>query len=135
MPRRRGLIKLEKYFTQVGQLGRVVRTSYGDSAITSITTVSLALYQEDRQTVISAPANDSSIRLFGCVAATVLPRRGDQLQQVFDQFGNLILDAGRIDELVDYNDPFHDTRFVRFRLDLDRGTLITSIASFTPVSS
>lgn len=122
MSRNRGLIQNDKYFTQVGQLGRRVRSSYGDTSITSITTINLVLYQEQDQTLIAAPAMDTSIRHFACIPSSSVPRQGDEIRNVVDQFGNALLEGGRIDEIIAYNDPFHGTRFLRVRLDLDLST-------------
>lgn len=119
MSRNRGLIQLDKYFTQVGQLGRRARSNYGDTTLTSIITIACVLYTEQQAEVTGVPAVGMSLMHFACLPTSAAPREGDVLSSVVDQFGTSIFSSGRIVGIQDFNDPFHGSRFVQVRLDLN----------------
>ena len=115
----RGLIQNDKYFTQVGVLTHMGRSSFGDNTIVSTETVKLLVYQESNREVQSTPEIGKRIEHFACIPTSVTVQDGDQLSNVVDRFGSAVLTAARIVKVTEYGDFRHGSRFRKLDLDLD----------------
>lgn len=116
-----GLIKFEKYATQVGQLRTMSRSGYGDSVQTAVTTINLLVYQEEEKQQQATPNVTQLVRHFAIIPKDSVVSTGDQLKDVVNHLGEPVLSDARILLVNDYNSWKYGNKFQRVQLDLDLG--------------
>lgn len=120
VPKFNPLIRTEKYLTQFGQLKTVGRTKFGDTVVTTTSTVACLIYLEELKQVQTNPAI-SLLELDRGILPTSIRsavKVQDHLAVVTDRHGNVVLTDSRITKIVDYNHWKHEPRFFVVHLDV-----------------
>lgn len=117
------LIRNKKYLTQTAQLKHVTRQAglYGDTSITSISTVKCLLYTERSEQDPTNPVMTDLVmhKLILDYNVRSITDKQTHVAEVVDKFGNVVLTDARITKLVDYNHWKYKPRFFVCDLDLD----------------
>lgn len=117
-----GLIRNSKYLTQTAQLRSISRTKFGDiSTITSVAVVPCLVYVEGSGQNQTYPevANPTRHQLLLPYSLRATTKISDQVSQVTDRFGVVVLSSARIRKIIDYNHWRYAERFFQCELDLD----------------
>ena len=116
---RRPLIDIRKYATQTGQLVSVTRDGFGDVDVTTITTISLLVYQERERQDQTNPTLTPAVRHMAVFASSIAVSEHDHLQSVVDREGATVLANARVKQIIQFGHWRYAQRFQAVELDVD----------------
>jgi len=113
------LIKVDKYVTMTGQLRSMVRGEFGDTTVTTVTTVKCLVYQDSDKQDQTNPTITRVGKHFAIVKTDVTVKLHDHLSLVVNKFGESILGDARITNLTAFGSWRRKVRFYKLDLELE----------------
>jgi hypothetical protein len=98
-----GLIQIDRFATQVGQLRAMASTTYGDHVPTSVTTINLLVYQESNEERQTNPIRTEGARHAAVLDKDITVSINDHITNVVDKFGNVVLADARVADMMDFH--------------------------------
>lgn len=112
------LININKYVTMTGQLRSMARNEYGDTTVTTITTVKCLVYQDSDQQRMTNPVITDLNKHFALIPTGVTIKLHDHLSVVLNRFGETVIDDARIAKITNFGSWRRKIRFRKLDLEL-----------------
>jgi len=112
------LINIDKYTTMTGQLRSMSRDEFGDSVVTTITTVKCLVYQDSDQQRQTNPTITDLNKHFALIPTGTTIKLHDHLSVVINRFNEIIISDARVTKITNFGSWRRKVRFRKLDLEL-----------------
>lgn len=111
------LINPTKYLTQLGQWEhRLANNLYGETSATTITTIPIYVYEETIDNTQPTANVTTERRFYGVIPSSVFAVALDNILQITDGQGQVVLDRAQVQHVTEFNDWLAGSRFKQLYL-------------------